>query len=78
MGDAAFLVFHAFGIAGHVTFFGEDKQVVVFVRFGESGDEAGGVPEVDVLIDHAVDQQELALQTGDVREGGAIEVAFRV
>ncbi len=78
LGDAAFLVFHAPGVAGHVAFFGEDQQVVVFVGLGEGGDQAGGVPEVDVLIDHAVDKQELALEARDLGEDGAIEVALGV
>jgi hypothetical protein len=64
--------------ARHVALVGEEQEVVGFAGGDEGVDEAGGVAEVDVLVDHAVDEQELAGDAVDVVHDGAALVALGV
>lgn len=54
---------------------GEEQELVGLARGDEGVDEPGGVPEVDVLVDHAVDEQQLAPDLGRVVHNGADLVA---
>ncbi len=58
--------------------FREDEQVVLLVGGGEGDEQTGSVPEVDVLIDHAVDEEEPALELRGVGEDRAVVVALGV
>src|SRR6185312_16659390 len=66
--DAALFVFEVLLATRHVALLGEDEEVDIFVRFGERAEESRGVPELYVLVDHAVDDEQATLQLLDVVE----------
>jgi len=57
--QAAFQVGEAGGGARHVALRGEQRQIVGLAGGGQRRDEPQGVTRVDVLVDQAVDQQQL-------------------
>src|SRR3954447_172305 len=57
---ALLLVLKAPGVPGHMPLLGKQQDVVRLVRGCQRSEQPAGVPEVHVLIDHAVHDQQLA------------------
>ena len=62
----------------HVALVGIDEQVVRPVGLDQGVHQARRVPEMDVLVDQAVDQEQPSPEPVGVGQGGGLAIAVRV